>query len=45
MNAPTVIGYVLAGVVLGLVVAIGVGYWLLARMRRALRGPRGEFKA
>ena len=39
------IGYVLAGLVLGFVVAIAVGYWLLARLRRALRGPDREFRA
>ncbi len=43
---PQAIGYVLAGAVLSLVVAIAVGYWMLARMRRALQGgPRARFKA
>ncbi len=39
------IGYVLAGLVIGFVVAVVVGYVLLARMRRALRGPDREFRA
>jgi len=39
------IGYVLAGLVIGFIVAIVVGYVLLARMRRALTEPRKDFEA
>ena len=39
------LGYGLAGLVLGFVVAVVVGYVLLARMRRALAGPDRKFRA
>ncbi len=42
---PQAIGYGIAGLVLGFIVAIVVGWVLLVRMRRALRGPRKDFEA
>lgn len=44
-TAPQAIGYALAGLVLGFAVAVVVGYWLLARLRRAMAGPGRDFRA
>jgi len=39
------LAYGLGGIVFGFVGAVAVGYWLLARLRRAMAGPDRKFRA